>query len=307
MPEIAKQAQSIGDLIGRAIRLYRQNFLIIVQVLLLPSAGATLGKIGLQWGLIHIKETSIFLPAVLCMAIGFALSLWFLWVLTLRQVGLVKLLESDGLSFSVAYQAVKKRGWAIFFIFLLTHLMVFANVALFIAELVVLAVAANVASINHVFLAVMGMLGFVGGCVGAVYATLFTFVAFASVALTNQKFGPLLKETFALLGRDLKRASWFVILLSIGLAAMVPPLTLPLMGLTLVDAMKPRAAAEAWLGNGQYSLFTLVVAQSWESLINMVIWPIMFFAHGLLYRDLKMRQHASDLLLELERLEIKRA
>jgi hypothetical protein len=307
LPEIAKQAQSVGDLIGRAIRLYRQNFLIIVQVLLLPSAGATLGKIGLQWGLIHVKETSIFLPAVICMVVGSSLSLWFLWVLTLRQVGLVKLLESEEKSFAVAYTAVKKRGWAIFFIFLLTHLMVIVNVGLFIGELIILAFAANVASVNHAFLGILGLLGFIGGCAGALYATLFTFVAFASVALTEQKFGALLKETFTLLGRDFKRGSWFAIVLSIGLGALIPPLTLPLMGLTLVDAMKPRAAAEAWLGNGQYSLFTLVVAQSWESLINMVLWPIMFFAYGLLFQDLKVRQHASDLSAELERLEYKRA
>lgn len=241
------------------------------------------------------------------MVIGFSLSLWFLWVLTLRQVGLIKLLETDEKSFATAYSAVKKRSWAIFFIFLLTHLMIIVNAALFVGELVVLAIAANVASVNHLFLVFLGVLGFAGGCVGALYATLFTFVAFASVAISNQKFGVLIKETFSLLGRDFQRGSRFAILLSIGLGALIPPLTLPLMGLTVFDAMKPRVAAEVWLGNGQYSLFTLVVAQSWESLINMVIWPIMFFAYGLLFQDLKMRQHASDIVAELERLEYQRA
>ena len=306
MTELSKQAQSVGDLVGRAVRLYRQNFLVIVQALLLPSAGATLGKVGLQWGIINLKEPMLFFTAVAFCAGGFALSVWFLWILTIKQVALVRLLNGNEPNFATAYKAVKKRGWALFLVFILTHVMVVVNVTIFVIELVFLAMIANVASVNGAVLFVLGLSGFVGLVAGALYITLVTFVQFAGIALGNKKFGDLIKEGFALISRDFGRSSFFSILLMIAVAVLLPPLSLPLMGLSLLDALKPHSAALAWLGVGKYSLITLVIAQAWESLVNMVIWPIMFFAYGFLYHDLKRRQHASDLLEDLEKLQYSR-
>lgn len=307
MPEISTQAQSVGDLIGRAVRLYRQNLLVIVQVLLLPSAGATLGKISLQWGIIHLRDLNAFLPAVAFCLVGFGLSFWFLWILTLRQIALVRLLVGEEKDFATAYKGIKQRGWTTFCVFLLMHFMVVLNVALFVAELVLLAVCANLAPVSGLALLLLAVLGFLGSVAGALYVGLFAFLDFAMIALDHQKLGALLKEGAALIGRDLRRTTSFTILLMIVVAALVPPLALPLVGLSAFDAFKPSHAAQAWLGIGKYSLFTLVVAQAWESFVNMVIWPVMFFGYGFLYLDLKMRQYASDLVQNLERLQYGRA
>src|SRR5271167_707257 len=91
--ELPKEPQSAGDLVGRGVRLYRQNALLILQVLLYPTVGTTIGKICLQFGLIHLKDLSYFLTAVALTILGTCLHLWFLWILSLRQLAIVRLLN----------------------------------------------------------------------------------------------------------------------------------------------------------------------------------------------------------------------
>ena len=50
-------------------------------------------------------------------------------------------------------------------------------------------------------------------------------------------------------------------------------------------------------------MYILVLTQAWESLVNMLLWPVTWLTYGLYYYDLRVRQEGLDVLQNLRLLE----
>ena len=79
------------------------------------------------------------------------------------------------------------------------------------------------------------------------------------------------------------------------------PLNLPIFFVSLYDALT--SGARTGMDPTKMPVLSLVFVQVWESLINMVLWPIMYLGYAYLYCDLKMRQQAVDVVQSLDQLQ----
>ena len=96
MDAILRSPSSVGDLIGYAMRICRQQVLSLIRILLVPSIIELIGKIVLIYGL-HILVASgvnkvpVIVQSCSLITVGLIISLAAEFFLTLRQLALVRL------------------------------------------------------------------------------------------------------------------------------------------------------------------------------------------------------------------------
>jgi hypothetical protein len=102
---------------------------------------------------------------------------------------------------------------------------------------------------------------------------------------------------------DFGRSFAFGLLLFIAITAISYPLTLPVVVLSLVDMFQQGLSSETIVESYRMPFYLMVVGQVWESLVNMLLWPVIFMAYGLFYYDLRLRQEGLDLTMRLDALQ----
>ncbi len=301
---------SVGDLVGQSVRYYWQNALMILQVLLAPAIGCTLGKIFMHWPWQIYKVIGI-APSVLMFFIGFGVLLYSIWILMLRQFALARIFFGDGTvkeDFRQGYQIIKSMQGRILGVFSLSAI---ASVGGALGWSVIIIVSAALARL-HIFplsfLVCLIILEFIAMFISIAAISIIYWFALYQMILENKSIDEVLAQSWSLTLHDFWRVLYFICLSTLVVGLLTWPLSIPVVIFSVVELFMQ---GDQGISSGnfaeQIALYTLkapfyklVFVQVWESLLNIVTWPIVYFGWALFYQDLKKRLLASDLQAKLE-------
>jgi hypothetical protein len=295
---------SVGDLIGRAIRFFRSNVRLFVKVLLWPTVISIAGKVALNWGCVVFgrRELSLWVPAGCSILFGLVVLLWATFILVLRNLALVRLANGFSSSYEDAYSFVRRRAWVVFALIVCGYLMLGAVGCFWLVELWVAALMFKPGTALMIAWLLALVLGFCG-----LVATLFMFgliglLVLSVVACEEREFSAI-GRGFALTFNDLGRATLFGMLVLIIVTSLSYPLSLPAVAISMFEVFRHNLSSMATADPARMPVYIIVLTQAWESIVNMLLWPITWIAYGLFYYDLRIRQEGIDVLQNLKLLQ----
>jgi hypothetical protein len=300
------QLESVGDVIGHAIRVYRFNYLAIAQALIISTTICMAGRTLLQWGLSQQLAFGSLGPQIATCLGGFAISVWALWQLTLIQIALTVQLTLDGVSFSAALKRVQSKQLQIFNCCWIGGSACFLNALVWTLFAVGSSVIYSSFASNELNNLLAALLICLVTLSGLFFGTAITYIfgAFSIVitAFENVNLSTATEQCLSLIFHDFSRICGFVVAIAICLAAVLLPLYFPPLVVGVIEMSRYELSHSGkHLMKMPFPL--LVFFQVWESLISMIVWPIFYISIGFFYRDLKMRQRASDVLENLDKLK----
>ena len=297
--------QTVGDLIGRSFRLYRRQIGLLFRTLIGPTIFAAIGALGLQFFIYRAIDNSmepVYMPYVACAGSLMVLLVANL-VSTLRQLAFVRMTAGFDNNYATAQQVVSRQKWQLLALFVIGF---GASVLFTIFWVVVIVVAA--------ILTKAGSLAMVAG-VAAMFATPFGllvgtntfvvvgFLAICVLACEKQGIGTVINRALGLTFGDFWRTLGFGLLLYTVIYAISIPLTLPVIVASGIDVYQHGITSANERELYEMPLYLMVLTQSYQSLVNMLLWPVSFMAFGLFYHDLRLRQEGLDIRRQLETLE----
>lgn len=299
------QLESVGDLIGHAVRLYRTNFIIILRTLILPTVFLAAGRILMQFAVAQRLSLNLTNAANYLALLGLLMIVIPLWMLVLRQVALTTHFVGYAASFVDAYRKIGAKQLQLFGCLWLSSLAFFVNALVWLIFAIVLAIVYKAFSQSGDSVAApiaIILITIAGVMVGSFLVTAFWGFSCFTFSVEDKDFSKALQASVAYIAGNLVRVLLFVFAVGICMSALMPPLYLPPV---LVGALEGyRYAVVHGTSMTQIPPYLLVFGQVWESLINMFLWPLFFFCLGLFYRDLNMRERATDVVKRLEQLEL---
>jgi len=302
------QPQSVGDLIGRAFRVYRRNIPLFFKVLIGPTIFATVGALGLQWAITygvspestHTISLPLLFGVIVCSLLIVAIAKW---VLVVRQLAFVRIMAGFAGDYPTAYQFVAQRKWAVLALYFTGIALIAAVFVAWVLEVALTALLPRV-GLAMALLTVVGVtVGIVGMIASICLIVLVGFLVFSAAACEDVSLNTLISRGVSLTMHDFGRSLAFGILLFIAITAISYPLTLPVVLLSLVDMFQQGLTSETIVESYRMPFYLMVVGQVWESLVNMLLWPVIFMAYGLFYYDLRLRQEGLDLTMRLDALQ----
>ncbi|MCC6475298.1 MAG: hypothetical protein IT514_16310, partial [Burkholderiales bacterium] len=299
------QPQSIGDLIGRAFRVYRRHLPFFFKILLPPTIASTAGALGLQWAVTAAMSGDAAKPATIALMVGIIISslialLLSKWVLAIRQLAFVRMTTGFADTYPEAHAFTHSKRWVIVALYVLSIVTMSVVVGAW-----AIAMTATYSIINaSPGLRVAGLfLSTVGLIFALTLAVLTTLLVFSVTACENQSLGGYISRASELTMAGLWRSIGFGALMAVTLTAISYPLSLPVVLLSLFDIFQQGvAASESMLDTYRMPFYVMVISQCWESIINMLLWPVIFIAYGYFYYDLRLRQEGLDLARRLDSL-----
>ncbi len=300
-----QQLQSVGDLIGRAIRIYRKNFKLFFHVLLWPTVFLTAAKVAFHWGVTNLslrmdqKDWTMMGIASVVALLGMLALLIVGIFLQLKQLSFIRLVTGFADTYQEAYSYVMKRKWKIIVLIFLAYTGICVSVAFWsiVVSVCMAFFKANSASTY----ALLGgiVIGLIGMAVSLTVSCIALYIAFAVGACEDLSVSGLCKRTFSLLFQDFWRAGYFCTLLFIALMVISYPLSLPLLLVSIFEFMRQGMSPDFLTDPGKMPFYYTLFNQSWESIVSIITWPISFMATGLYYYDLRMRKEGIDLLRQV--------
>lgn len=310
MPSIAttNRPLSIGDIIGRAFRIFRINLKLIAQVLLLPTVLLCAGRIAFIIGLTRLSKGAADIASLpiwgLVALAGGILLLFGGFVLYLRLIALVRVFTGFAPGYIEAYQYAKTRLGSL----------IGLTLALFAATILcilIFAIAVGVTMMlfagKGVFLAAGVLLLTISICTGFVtilFVSVVGHISLSSIAIEKDDLGTLISHSLALSSRSFFRSILFYFLTTSAVALMAYPLSLPMIIVLVGHSVSQGIASGTHHSASELPIYMQIVSQVWEQLISMIVAPISFTCFGLYYCDLRMRQEGLDLI---ERVELMQA
>jgi len=300
------QLESVGDVIGHAIRVYRFNYLVIAQALIIATIICLAGRTLLQWGLSQQLAFASLGPQIATCVGGFAITIWAVWQLTLIQIALTVHLTLNDMSFSAALKRVQSKQLQIFNCFWIAGSVCFLNVLIWSLFAVGSSVMYSSFASNELNNLLAALLICVVTLSGLFFGTAIVYIFWAfSIVITafeNVNLSIVTEECASLIFHDFSRICGFVVAIAICLSALLLPLYFPPLVVGVIEMSRYELSHPGkHLMKMPFPL--LVFFQVWESLISMIVWPIFYISVGFFYRDLKMRQRASDVLENLDKLK----
>lgn len=303
----ADKPQSVGDLVGRAFRIFRQGIPLYFQTLTGPTIVAALGGLAVQWVIIYGFSSLADKPTgwPICLLV-FLTSLLILlitrWVLAIRLLCFLRMSGGFSTDYASALKELHKRQWMVLAVFLLA---ITFTVAVTIGGVVgfALTVALPRAGLAAMVLTMGSILLIFLSFIAAYYLTWITVPVILSVTVCEDlPLNASISRGINLVKNDLGRSIAFGTLLYVCLVALSYPLCLPLVGLEAADAFSKEMLAAAGKDVYKMPIYLMILSQIWESLLSMLIWPIAFLGYGLYYSDLRLRQEGLDISRNLEAL-----
>lgn len=299
--------QGVGDIVGIACRLVRNNIKLIFNFLLVPTIFTTLAGIAFQWilsyGVASIAETRSVASAFGLAGLGlFATVILALawWILALRLLALVRL----SLGFSSDLEDAKRnlgvKKWAVIGVYILCLLlMVAAMFAFGVAAFIIGAAAQRLTMILAPLAVTVVVFGMV---IATSIYLLVSHVALSALACEEESAINVLGRSFGLVYRHFWRSFAFGLVFLITFTVISYPMSLPIAAISFADALTHGLSGANSAGIDGYKppLWILVVAQTWESIMGMYLRPLLFFAFGLFYYDLRMRSEGLDIRRRLD-------
>lgn len=302
---------TLGDIVGKAIRLFRLHYAFFVRVFLVPCLVLQMSlmyltsiserhahmKMGLDPAA-DIAAAINTLLAVTVVAIAFFLK-------TLRQLAAIRMIVKAPLSYSDALQFVRKRQWLAFFIHSFFTIGILAVVIGWLTLTAAFAASYKAGQISAVGTSIA--LGFVG--LGLTFTvSWFSLVEVIILCVLSDEALPimgLLKRTFALVKPYLWRGGSFVcvLLVTVLLITLAGELPVALAGMG-IDTLKnvQRVPAIHDLPPGSPLIFESF-GHVWEALVTIITTGIGVAAAALYYLDVRMRLEGNDILQKIEELK----
>ena len=301
-----QQLQSVGDLIGRAIRLYRKNIKLFFHVLLWPTIFLTVAKVAFHWGITSLslrfdqKDWTLMGASAVIALIGILGLISVGFYLTLKQLAFIRLIDGFDSTYKSANAYIMRRKWKIVGLILLSY---FFIVGTSIFWLVAMSVCmaffkANTASTYPLFAGIV--ISLIGFLVTMTITSVALYLAFGVGACEDLSIVGLFRRSLSLLFQDFWRAGYFCTLLFIALMVIQYPLSLPIVLVSIFEFLRQGMTTEFITDPGKMPFYFTLVNQAWESIISMVTWPISFMATGLFYYDLRMRKEGIDLIRQID-------
>lgn len=294
--ELILTPQTTGDLVGRAIRVYRANLRQWAPMLLWPTICVLVGRVTYQASAASIQQTKTAFPAALLVFVGFTIIVIGKWFLLQKILAFVRLANgfSETLPDAVAY--MRRRRFAIVGMFGLSVVVFLAICMLWTLEIIAGGVVAKAIPV----LAVLAILfGFIGFFVSVVFMV-FAFLLSLSVLACEDGSPPaILSRGFSLSSKRFQRTIGCGLFAALTVNLLAIPMWLPISVIGSLDAIRLAGQVPG------LPLYWQVVISMWETLIEMVTGPILFLAYGFYYYDLRLRYEGVDMLDALETIKLK--
>jgi hypothetical protein len=304
--------QSVGDLVGRAFRIFRQGIPLYLKTLTGPTVLSAAGGLGIQWFAVYgisafdngpSSQAVFYLGAFLCSLI---LLLVARWVLTVRQLAYLRLASGFATDYDSAHQHVKQRQWRIMAIFFLSVaasvlILLLALVGFFLTQLL------PKTGLAAMLISIGSMVSILLLFFAAYYCVwLITPIALAVLSCEKISLGSTISRSLNLVLADPWRNATFCLLLCICIGLLSYPLCLPLIGIEAADRFS-KDLLTAGQDSYKLPLYLMIISGVWESLVYMLLWPVVFVAYGLFYYDLRLRQEGLDISRNLDSLSLGQA
>lgn len=298
--EILESKQSVGDVVGRAIRIYRLNLKSWLPLLIWPTIFGVLGRVFLQGSIGYLPESKDLLITGglgLLALVGIIVIIITKWILLVRQLAFVRLANgfSDSLEESLSFMS--RSQWKVLGVAILVSCIFTAVIILWSLELVASAMLYKRESI----LAIPSLLGIFFGVVAGYISSSFIyyvmFIVFSGVACESYGLTTLISRGFKLASKAIFRTLYLGFLIGVTVYLVAIPLWLPPLFLIGLDAI--RIGPELAMAK-DVPIHWQVLSSAWEPIVEMIVWPITFLAYGFFYYDLRLRQEAVDVSLKLD-------
>lgn len=250
---------------------------------------------AIQWAITKPTEMTQSIAGMGTLALigfsGLVLGLIAKWVLTLRQMALMRMAGGFSTDWQEAYRAVSDRKWQVVALWIL---MAISSVAIFIIWLVqCFVLVRNPRSgpdmipfilLGIVFLVVsLGILFFAG------------YMSLCLLACDKLTFKETVDRTVLLISHNFMRCFGFSLAFILTICVLSYPLSMPIAILGIWDNYR--------LGIGhshsEVPMLTMIVGHVWESVITLLISPLFSFAFAIFYVDLLNRKEGLDLTRRL--------
>lgn len=297
--------QTVGDLIGRSFRLYRRHLGLVFRTLLGPTIIAAVGALGIQFYIYRIMENSIqpaFVPYIACTG-SVLIVLMANLVLTVRQLAFVRMAAGFDSNYATAHQWMSRRKGQLFVLFLIGFGVLFLLLTFWVIEILVAALLTKAGLAMTVIAAGGLLMAPIGIMVSLCVLFLVGFISLSVLACEKHPIGSIINRGLSLTFGDFWRTLAFGLLLYAVVTAITIPLTLPLFIVSGLDVYQHGLTSATDYESYQMPLYLMVFSQIYQSLLNMLLWPVAFMAFGLLYHDLRLRQEGLDIRRQLDALE----
>jgi hypothetical protein len=303
---ILKNPSSVGDLIGFAMRICRQQFVSLIRILLVPSIIELVGKIVFLYG-IHILLSGngkfpLMLQSGILIVVGLIISMIAEFFLTLRQLALVRLYGGFASDYADAYAFVSRKKFFILATLLGTNTVYSFVVMFWCFELGISIFFLKTKAVALVA-AVFVFFGLIGLLISLILTGLPLCVMVPAVACENREFTTVVVNALKLAYSNIFRTMLFLVLLVVCIYGLSMVLNLPPLVVTFVEYAKI-VMEQKGHEIPQPGFISQVFATFWRSCTQMLVSPMLFIACGFYYLDLRMRQEGLDLQLRLKDLAL---
>lgn len=286
---------TVGDIIGRAFRLFRHNVPLLLREQITPciviASGHTIVQFAATYGLKSTKDLGILLMGFAGLAVGMVISVIGFWFLTIRQFAFVRLANGLSTDYREAIVFANGKKFTIVGLFFLSYFFCIGIAVFWGAEIIFSALLGS----KIIAIAIIGVLAGVFGLLVSIgLFSVYYLLMTAALACEEQRWTTLLGRVFNLLKNDVWRAFGFAILLSITISIFSWTLSLPVVALAVFELFRNGFPANHMDPSQAMPFYCLVLSQFWQAIINMLLIPISFMSAGLFYRDLKVRQEGLD-------------
>jgi hypothetical protein len=288
--------QSTGDLIGRAVRVYRANIRQWAPLLLWPTVCVLVGRVIYQASAAYFQQDQSQVVIVVPLILGFTVVIMGKWFLLQKQLAFVRLTTGFSKTLDEAMTYTKRRKWAIAGVVALC-LIIFTGVfMLWMLEIIAAGVLTKIIPVPAVIAMVLGFIGFIISSAFIMFALL---LSLSALACENGTVTSLLSRGFTLSSKSFFRTLWCGLIASLTVNLIATPMWLPISLIGSLDALRAGGTLQG------LPMYWQVTIAAWETLIEMVTQPILFLAYGFYYYDLRLRYEGVDVLEALETIKLK--
>lgn len=282
------EALSPGDIIGVAFGLLRNNIGFTVKVLLVPTIINTLGSAALQWAVTKpMGLTQSIAGMGTIFLIGFAgviTGIIAKWILTLRQMALMRMAGGFSTDWQEAYKTVSARKWHVVALWFLTGVVSISVFVIWLLQFYMVAtrIRNSLEAAPAIIFGVVAMVMVLSIVIFGAYMSL------CLLACDTLSFRDTINRTASIIAENFWRCLGFSAAFVVCIMVLSYPLTLPIALLGVWDSYR--------LGvHGDVPIQTVIVGHVWESFINLLISPLFSFAFAAFYVDLLNRKEGLDL------------
>jgi hypothetical protein len=294
---------SLGDLIGRSFRVFRDQFRLVWTAIAWPTILATLSVAGMRWSVVHFLTSHAYdLPSIILHSVALLLCLCLLgvaqWELAIRSVSIVRVVLAIDADYKSANPYARRRKWAALLLYSLAAvapLIVLIFWTVLIVAFVVNSKGMPFASlISFFFFAIVGLLF---TCTVS-WSLLGSALSFTVLACEDCDLNTVFPRTYQLMKNYLWRGGSFVVLLTFTLFAVTGALDLPLLVISLFDAWRNNLASDF-----DPPMYLEILSAFVDGIVNIVLLSVAPIANALYYNDLLLRMEGRDIVMRLEKLE----